>query len=796
MKFTLSWLKDHLDTTADIHTIAHTLTMTGLEVEQVVQPLDTLGGFKIAEIVFADKHPNADRLQVCTVDTGAETLQIVCGAANARAGLKGVLAPVGTYIPGGDFALKKGHIRGVDSCGMLCSYPELGIDGDKDGIIELADDAPVGESYAIWAGLDDPMIEVAITPNRGDCLGVRGIARDLAASGVGTLKSCPYESVDIDSGDISPISWQTQTPHAPHVMGRLFTGLNNVPSPAWLQNRLRAIGISPRTALVDITNYVSYALGRPLHVFDADKIGKVLTIRAAKNGEKIHALNDAEYTLDTTMTVIADENGVCGIGGVMGGMASSVTESTTSVFVESAWFDPVNIAETGRKLDIVSDARYRFERTVDPMSNKAGIRAASKLILDLCGGTAYAATSTGMPRYEQQTVALRMEALRHNSGIDIAPDVAVEILSSLAFAPKPNDGVISCTIPSSRPDIFGEHCLIEEVLRIYGFDKIPATPLPNRTVVSTPILTPLQKRIGIARRALAGVGYNEVVSFAFMAKKHADIFAPDGVPAEIVLKNPISADLNTMRPSILPNLLHAYNRNKSRGYVDVQLFEVGGTYFGNTPDKQIDCISGIRAGKTHPRHWADTAREADVFDAKSDAYTVLQAVGIHTGNIQINSTAPSYYHPGQAATMKLGKCVLGTFGTLHPKAMQALGIKGTAVGFEIYLNTLPPIKNKGKTRPHFKVANLQSVKRDFAFEVVDTVPASKILKSAYIDKTLITDMRIFDVFKGDGIPAGKKSIAIQVTMQPTKHTMTDTEIDTISEKIIASVIKATGGSVR
>ena len=796
MKFTLSWLKDHLNTVADLDTIAHTLTMSGLEVEKIVNPLDILDGFIIAEITHAEQHPNADRLKVCTVNSGTEQLQIVCGASNAKTGIKVVLAPVGLYIPGGDFTLKKGNIRGVDSCGMMCSYPELGIEGDADSIIELSADAPVGESYAIWAGLDDPIIEIAITPNRGDCLGVRGIARDLSASGIGTLKTCPYDNINTETGDISPITWDIKTPHAPHVMGRLFTGVKNVPSPAWLQNRLNAIGIAPRTALVDITNYVSYELGRPLHVFDADKIGTVLTIRPAQNGEKIHALNDCEYTLDDTMTVIADEKHIHSIGGVMGGMACSVTEDTTNVFVESAWFDPVNIAKTGRKLDILSDARYRFERTVNPLSNTVGIKSASKLILELCGGTAYTITTAGTPRFEHKKVTLRLSALKQKSGIVIPPDVAVVILEALGFEPTYQNDVISCTVPPARPDITGEHCLIEEVLRIYGFDKIPPTPLPKYTAVSKNILTPLQKRIGIARRALASTGYNEAVTFAFMADTHARIFAPAGILPEMMLKNPISADLNTMRPSILPNLLGAYNRNKSRGNADVALFEVGGTYFGNTPDSQINCISGIRAGKTHARHWAGDARSVDVFDAKADAYTVLQALGINTDTIQVVSTAPSYYHPGQSAVMKLGKFVLGSFGTLHPKAMKTLGIKGTAVGFEIPLNNLPPIRQKGKTRPQFKVANLQSVQRDFAFEVMQNIPSATILKSANVDKKLIADIRVFDVFIGGTIAKGYKSVAVQVTLQPQKQTMTDIEIENISKKITASVLKATGGSVR
>lgn len=796
MKFTLSWLREHLDTSADVNTIAHTLTMQGLELENITNPMDTLGGFMIAEITHVSPHPDADRLQVCTVHTKTQDLQIVCGAPNAREGIKVVLAPVGTYIPSGDFEIKKGNIRGVESCGMMCSYPELRLDGDADGIIELESHAPIGEKYAVWAGLDDPIIEIAITPNRGDCLGVRGIARDLAASGIGTLKPCPYADMDIHTGDTTPITWDINTPHAPHVMGRLFTNVTNGHSPTWLQNRLQAIGIQPKTALVDITNYISYELGRPLHVFDADKIGKKLTIRCAKEQENINALNENTYDLNPSMTVIADDTTVHAIGGIMGGMESSVTESTKNVFVESAWFDPITIAETGRKLDILSDARYRFERTVDPMSNGTGIKAASKLILDICGGNAYATTESGTPRYTQKIIPLHMSTLADKSGITINADTVQNILASLGCDLVMQDDTLHCTIPSSRPDISGEHCLIEEVLRIYGFDKIPAIPLPKDTVISTPVLTALQKRIGMARRALAGLGYNEMVSFAFMSEKHATAFAPDGIPPEMILKNPISEDLNTMRPSILPNLLNAYNRNKVRGNADIMLFEYGATYFGNTPNNQMNCISGIRTGKIHGRHWTGTPRFVDIFDAKADAYMVLNAIGIAPDNIQVHTPAPSYYHPGQSGVLTLGKFVLGTFGTLHPNTMQTLGIKGSAVGFEICLNNLPPMKAKGKVRPPFTPSTFQAVKRDFAFEVSNDTPASQIIKSANVDKNLITDIRVFDVFHGDGIADGYKSVALQITLHPTKTTMTEDDIDAISTKITTSVVKATGATVR
>ena len=796
MKFTVSWLKDHLETTADLHTIANTLTMIGLEVEEIVDPMETLGAFKIAEITSAEKHPDADKLQVCSVNTGTETLQIVCGAPNARAGLKVVLAPIGTYIPSGDFSIKKGNIRGVESCGMMCSFEELGLDGDSDGIIEVPADAPIGGSYAQYADLNDPVIEIAITPNRGDCLGVRGIARDLSAVGLGIMKACPLANDEQGVG-ASTITWKLDTDNAPAVSGRLFRGVKNVTSPEWMRKRLTAIGITPKTALVDITNYISYELGRPLHVYDADKIGSILTIRTANDGEKLFALDDNQYVLDTTMTVIADENGVHGIGGVMGGMDSSVTAETTNVFVESAWFDPINVAETGRKLGIISDARYRFERTVNPLSNEKGIVGATKLILDICGGTASEITTTGTPRYTELKTSLRLSALEQRSGIVVPENTVVEILSSLGFTPVLDAGVVHCIVPASRPDVEGEHCLIEEVLRIYGFDKIPAVVLPKLHDVSQNVLTPLQKRIGLARRALAGCGMNEAVTYAFMARKHAEAFTADGVSDKVVLQNPISADLNTMRPSILPNLLNAYNRNKSRGMSDVALFEVGGTFFGNTDADQVNCISGIRAGRTHERHWAEAPRSVDVFDAKSDVFSALQAMGIPTANLQVKADAPKWYHPGQSGTLYLGKFAVAHFGTLHPSAMKVLGIKGSAVGFEISLSALPPFKNKGKSKPLYTPSQFQSVRRDFAFEVDVTVPADAIVRAVRgAEKKLISDVRVFDVFAGEGVAEGKKSVAIMVTLQPMDKTLTDADIETVATNIVRAVAKATNAIIR
>ncbi|MGB1360781.1 MAG: phenylalanine--tRNA ligase subunit beta [Alphaproteobacteria bacterium] len=797
MKFTLSWLKDHLDTDAELNVIANKLTMIGLEVEEIVDPADTLSGFKIAEITSAEKHPDADKLKVCSVNNGTETLQIVCGAPNARAGIKVVLAPIGTYIPAGDFEIKKGNIRGVESCGMMCSFEELGLNGDSEGIIELSNDAPVGESYVKWAKLDDPMIEIAITPNRGDCLGVRGIARDLAAAGIGKLKHCHYADIEIDSGDDGKMSWDITTENAPAVSGRLFTDVKNVESPDWMKNRLSAIGINPKTALVDITNYVSYELGRPLHAFDADKVGDKLTIRSAKSGEKISALDENEYELDDTMTVIADDKTVHAIGGIMGGMDSAVSESTTNVFIESAFFDPINIAHTGRKLGILSDARYRFERTVNPLSNDGGVKAATKLITEICGGTAHKTVRAGTPKFEPQTITLNMDNLAKRSGIEVDVKQAETILSDLGFKPTVKGKDIECVIPSRRPDVEGEHCLIEEVLRIYGFDKIPAVDLPKESYMSQNILTPLQKKIGLARRALAGVGMNEVITYAFMNDKDADLFSqPDNDYSDVNLINPISADLNRMRPSILPNLLGAYNRNKARGIADIGLFEVGGTYKDTSPNGQINKISGIRAGNMTDKHWDEKQRKADVFDVKADCISALNAMGINTDNLQVDTNTPSWYHPGQSGVLKMGKFELAHFGAIHPSVMKKLGIKGSAFGFEINLDELPPAKDKGKSRPLFNPSQFQAVNRDFAFEVDITVPAGDIIKSANVDKNVIKDITIFDVFAGEGMEAGKKSIAINVTMQDAKKTMSEEDIETMSSKIVDSVIKATGGILR
>ena len=797
MKFTLSWLKNHLDTNADLEKITNKLTMIGLEVEKVINPADVLADFKVAEIVSAEKHPDADKLKVCSVNDGNKTLQIVCGASNARAGIKVVLAPIGSYIPAGDFKIKKGNIRGVESCGMMCSYEELGLDGDSSGIIELSNDAPVGVSYVDYAKLDDPVIEIAITPNRGDCLGVRGIARDLSACGIGKLKNCSYEKIDIKSGEKSSIDWDIKTDKCPSVAGRLFKNVKNVESPDWLKNRLSAIGIKPKNAIVDITNYISYELGRPLHAYDADKIGNKLIIRNSVKGEKINALDEKEYELSEGMTVIADDNQVHSIGGIMGGVVTAVSESTVNVFIESAIFDAINIAETGRKLGILSDSRYRFERTVNPLSNNIGIQSATKLITEICGGSACKTVFAGKDNYKDEKIKLSLDKLKKISGIDIDIKDVKKILSDLGFAPTVNKNDIKCTIPSHRPDINCVHCLIEEVLRIYGFDKIPALDLPKSSYLSKNILTPLQKKILLGRRSLAGNGMNETVTYAFMSDKDAQSFSVKKRDYnDLVLLNPISEDLNRMRPSILPNLLNAYNRNKARGYSDIALFEVGNSYQSVRADGQTNLISGIRAGKITDKHWSEKSRPTDVFDVKSDCIVALTAMGINCDNLQVDTNTPHWYHPGQSGILKMGKFELATFGTIHPSVMKSLGIKGTAYGFEINLDQFPPAKNKGKTRPTYAPSQYQAISRDFAFEVDDEISAQKVITSANVNKNLIKDITIFDVFKGEGVAKGKKSIAINVVIQDSKKTLSESDIEIITNKITQSVIKATGGEVR
>lgn len=799
MKFTLAWLKDHLETEASLDEITERLTMLGLEVEEVVDRAAEFAAFKSARVVEARPHPDADRLQVCIVDTGEAELQVVCGAPNARTGLKGVFAPEGAYIPGLGLELKKTKIRGVESTGMLLSEKELEISDEHDGIIELPEDTDLGVPFAEIAGLDDPMIELAITPNRGDCLGVRGVARDLAAAGLGTLKL--LDDSPVEAAFETDIHWHRDFPAGaedacPMVVGRSFKGVVNGPSPKWLQDRLTAIGLRPISALVDITNYVSYDLGRPLHVFDIAKLDGDLTMRLSVKGEKIEALDEKTYELGAGMTVIADGVGVQGIAGVMGGMTSGCTETTTDVFLEVALFDPIRTATTGRKLGIESDARYRFERSVDPQSAVWGTEVASRMILELCGGEASDLTIAGELPGEAAPISLRVDRLESFGGIALKPKQASDILKALGFIVSGKGKVLKTIAPSWRPDIEGEHCLVEEVLRVYGYDDIPTVPMARETVLPKPILTPRQRHAAFAKRALAGRGMMETVTWSFLSSAHAPLFG-GGAP-ELELANPISSDLDAMRPSLLANLVAAAGRNADRGYPDLALFEHGPAFRDDTPEGQDLMVGGVRHGNYIARHWRESARPVDAFDAKADALAVLEACKAPMASLQTVNEAPEWYHPGRSGALQLGPNILAWFGEIHPKVLRALDVKGPAAGFEVFIEAVPLAKTKsGKSRPALDASSFQPVTRDFAFVVDRAVPADKVARAALgADKTLIDMVGIFDVFEGESLGADKKSVALQVTLQPRDHTLTDEEIDAVAEKVVANVGKQTGGVLR
>jgi phenylalanyl-tRNA synthetase beta chain len=801
MKFTLSWLKDHLDTDASVREIADKLTSIGLEVESVDDPSAGLAPFVIGYVEEARKHPNADRLQICMVNTGSEIVQVVCGAPNARTGMKGVFAPAGSHIPGTGIDLKSGEIRGEASNGMLCSEREMGLSDEHDGIIELADDAPVGTGFAAFAGLDDPVFEIGITPNRADCLGVYGIARDLAAAELGTLKTPDFDR--IDGVYESPLKWEIADEAigaCQYVAGRHFRNVKNGPSPKWMQQRLKAIGLRPISALVDITNYVTYDLGRPLHVFDADKVKGNPTMRFARDGENILALDGREYSLDDSMLVIADENGPEGIGGVMGGEVSGCTLETTNVFLEVALFDPIKVAETGRKLGINSDARYRFERGLDPASAEWGVQVATRLILELCGGEASQEVNVGDIPALDRKIDLRMARLQRHSGIEVPAAEAEAILSRLGFGTMRDGQVVTADVPGWRKDVETEYCLIEEVLRIYGFDKVPAVPLTPETALPTPAVSNEQRRVAYAKKILAQRGMLEAVTWSFMPSALAMKFADQDKfdLAEMTLANPISSDLDVMRPSILPNLIQAVVRNADRGQADGMLFEVGPAFRDPSPKGQDTVAAGIRAGKSGPRHWEQAPRDVDAFDAKADAMAVLEACGAPVQNLQVSTDAPAWYHPGRSGGLRLGPNVLAWFGELHPGLARQMGIKGRAAIFEIFMDRIPQPRSRGggKARPLLKTENLLPVYRDFAFLVSSTTAADALVRAAAgADKKMITDAAVFDVYAGSELE-GQKSVAVTVTIQPTDKTLTDEEIEAIAGKIVANVEKQTGGKLR
>ncbi len=809
MKFTLSWLKDHLETEAGLDEIVEALTDLGLEVDGVENPADALGAFAIARVIEAKPHPDADRLRLCRVETKPKgpngpsvEVQVVCGAPNARTGLVGVFAAPGTRIPGTGLDLKPGVIRGVESNGMLCSERELMISDDHNGIIELPEDAPLGARYIDYAGLNDPVIEIKITPNRPDALGVEGVARDLAARSLGRLISkpvapvagtfpCPL-SVTIDEDALSA---------APVFCGRLIRGVKNGPSPEWLQKRLRAIGLRPISALVDVTNFFTYDRNRPLHVFDAAKVkGGALRVHWAKGGETIEALDEREYTMQPGMLAISDEEAVKSIAGIMGGAATGCSEETTDVFVESAYWDPVTIAAAGRKLKINSDARYRFERGVDPAFTPVGLELATRMILDLCGGEPSEVVTAGTVPDTSRAYPLDPKRAASLVGMDLPAEEQAKTLSALGFGPKPEGAGFLVSVPSWRPDVKGEADLVEEVARIASLSKLVAQPMDRAPGVAGAVLTPMQKRTARARRRLAGAGLNECVTYTFVAAKEAALFG--GGDALMKLENPISSEMTDMRPSPLPGLLAAAARNQARGFADLGLFEVGAEYFGPEPGEQRDVAAALRVGATAPRDWSGARRPVDLWDAKADAEAVLAALGAPVDRLQTAREAPHFFHPGRSAALKLGpKSVLALFGELHPKVLSEMDVKGPAVAAIVYLEAIPTPKAKGRTRPALALSAFQAVERDFAFVVEAGVEADAILRAARgAEKGLIASAEVFDVFAGPkaeaALGAGRKSVAISVRLEPTKGTLTDAEIEAVAAKIVSAVGAATGATLR
>ena len=800
MKFSLSWLKEHLDTDESLETLADKLTMIGLEVEHIEDQAKLLQPFTIAEIVEAVQHPNADRLRVCTVNVGeAAKLQIVCGAPNARAGLKTVLARPGTFIPGKDFTIGLGNIRGVESQGMLCSAGELGLPDAIDGIIELPADAPVGKAYADWAKLGDPVIEINLTPNRQDCTGVFGIARDLAAADMGKFKNPAINPIKGEFPCPVKVTVEDAT-LCPGFAMRLVRGVKNGPSPEWLQKRLTSIGLRPINALVDITNFLTFDRARPLHVFDAAKVHGDIVVRRARDGETLLALDGKTYKLDDKACVIADEHGVESLAGIMGGEASGCDEGTTDVLIESALWNEINIAQTGRRLGINSDARYRFERGVDPAFMLPGLELATKLVMELCGGTPSENIVVGKVFADDRVIDFPVAEVKRLAAIDVPPAEMRRILGHLGFMMAGSGPIVKVAIPPWRSDVTGKADIVEEIMRIHGVDKVPMTPFPRGDAPRKPILTQIQLRTRRAKRALAARGMVEAVTWSFIAKPHAELFG--GGSAALALANPIAADLSDMRPSLLPGLVRAAQANADRGFSDLALFEVGQVFKGDRPQDQFMAAAGLRHGlassKGMGRNWSD-AVVADALDAKADAFAVLAAAGAPIQALQIVSGGPSWLHPGRSGTIQIGpQNILGYFGELHPRAAEALGADGPLLAFEVILDRIPDAKVKAtRAKPVLELSAFQPVSRDFAFIVDRSVKSGDLVRAAQnVDKKLISGVTVFDVYEGKGIDDGKKSVAIAVTMQPREKTLTDVEIEAAAAKIVAEVTKKTGGVLR
>jgi phenylalanyl-tRNA synthetase beta chain len=792
MKFSLSWLKEHLDTDADIHAVADCLNRIGLEVEGIENTADALSAFRIAKVLSAAPHPQADKLQVLTVDAGSEPLQVVCGAPNARAGMLGVFGPAGAVVPSNGMVLKVAAIRGVESNGMMCSIAELELGDDHDGIIELSGDAPVGQVYADWAGLDDPVIDVSITPNRQDCMGVRGIARDLAAAGLGSLRALTevYRldfTTPAEGTEAAPDVRTDDTEGCPAFYAQSVSGVRNGDSPEWMRSKLKAIGQKPISLLVDITNFLSIDLGRPLHVYDRAKLAGTLVARKANDGEEMLALNGKTYTLSAGMTVIADEDMVHDIGGIMGGEHSGVSAETTDVLIECAFFDPEHIARTGQKIGLTSDARQRFERGVDPAFLDQGLAIATKLVLEHAGGTASAITRSGQAPVAPRNISYDTDYCRRLGGVDVSPEEQRNILERLGFSAS-SDWNIS--VPSWRRDVDGPADIVEEVVRMVGLDNVVSVPLPRADGVAKPTATPAQTLERKVRRAAAARGLNEAINWSFLPQKAADAFGGGAWS----LANPISEDMKVMRPSLLPGLLSAAQRNMDRGASSVRLFEIGRRYLAGTDGASDERVTAgiVLAGEGTSRNWA-TGKPArfDAFDAKAEAIALLKSAGVATDGLLVMGEAGAHYHPGQSATLRMGpKNILAAFGTLHPVTAKAFDLDGNIVAAEIFLDAIPLKKASGFMRPAFTPPALQAVTRDFAFLVSRDLPAQDLVRSIKgCDKENIVAVRLFDRFDGQGVPEGQLSLAVEVTLQPTEKSYSDDDLKAISDKVVAAAAK-------
>jgi phenylalanyl-tRNA synthetase beta chain len=787
MKFTLSWLKEHLDTDAGVDAVSEMLTRIGLEVDGIEDPAAKLSAFTIAEVLTAERHPQADKLQVLSVNIGAGApVQVVCGAPNARAGMKGVFGAPGTYVPGSDITLKVAAIRGVESRGMMCSMRELELSDEHDGIISLPADAPVGARYIDYAALADPVFDVAITPNRQDCMGVRGIARDLAAAGLGRLKPLTeayrVSSFDVPRSGAGPEIRTDDPAGCPAFHACSVSGVSNGASPAWMQAKLKAIGQKPISALVDITNFVMFDLGRPLHVYDRGKLNGALVARKGRAGEQVQTLNGKTYTVDDTMTVIADAAHVHDIGGIMGGMESGCSEATTDVLIECAYFDPESIARTGQKLLLTSDARTRFERGVDPAFLDDGLAVATYLVRELCGGTASEIVRAGTAPTDVKSVAYRPSRVMGLAGINVAEDEQADILARLGFGVTRGD-VWQIAVPSWRRDVDGEADIVEEVVRIHGLDHVPSTPLPRADGVALPTATPAQRLERRLRRALAARGLDEAITWSFLPPAQADRFGG----AAWTLANPISTDMAAMRPSLLPGLLSAAKRNQDRGAASVRLFELGQRYLA---DGEHPTAALILAGEARARGWQSGGALAfDAFDAKAEALAALAAAGAPVDRLSVVPPVDPWWHPGRSGRLVLGKVALADFGVLHPASLAAFDIRGVVAAVELYLDALPPPRGR-KARGAYAPPALQAVTRDFAFVADDSLAAEALVRAASgADKALISSVRVFDRYAGERLGAGKISLAIEVTLQPTTATLTDTEIEAVSAKVIAAAAK-------